>query len=143
MLKHYVREWHSTLPSSPAGMRVGFLVYAPNLTPVAVAMWGRPTARNEDQEETLELTRLAHSPDAPYNLGSWSLARMRKWIRQNMPEIKRIISYQDADVHDGAIYKADNWQQAYDIQEMSSSWTNRARRKGTERSHRIKWEREP
>ena len=137
-----IRAWHSTLPNPPPGWRVAFLVYAPNLAPVAVATWGRPVARMEDQQNTLELTRLAHSPDAPYNLGSWALARMRKRIRESMPEIRRIISYQNADVHNGTIYKADNWHQVYE-KFTEHTWANREKRKGTEAQHKIKWEREP
>jgi hypothetical protein len=138
LVRQLVKEWHSTLPVAPPGWRVGFVVSA-NDIPVAVAMWGRPVARLEDAEHTLELTRLAHSPDAPLNTGSWALARMRAWIRQNMPDAKRLISYQDADAHYGTIYKADNWRKVYDMQ-TSHSWTNRSGRTGTERRHRIKWE---
>lgn len=85
---------------------------------------------------------MAHSNNVPYNFGSWALARMRKWIRQNMPEIERIISYQDASVHDGTIYKADNWNMVYE-KHSEHTWTNRPNRRGTERQHKIKWEREP
>jgi len=141
LVEHLIRQWHSTLPNAPPGFRVAFVVYAPNLAPVAVAMWGRPVARMEDYEHTLELTRLAHGPGAPYNLGSWVLARMREWIRENMPEITRLISYQDADIHDGAIYKADNWRRVYE-KHTEHTWTNRPGRKGTERKHKIKWEME-
>jgi hypothetical protein len=137
-----VYAWHSTLPHSPAGFRVAFVVYAPNYAPVAAAMWGRPTARMEDQTNTLELTRLAHSPYAPYNLGSWALARMREWIRHNMPEIERLITYHDATVHHGTIYAADNWRQVYD-KRGESTWSNRPGRLRTERLHKGKWEREP
>lgn len=134
-----VRAWHSTLPTAPPGFRLAFVVYAPNLAPVAVAMWGRPTARNEDQTTTLELTRLAHAPGAPRNVGSWALACMRRYIRQNMPEIKRLISYQNADVHDGALYKADNWQLVSETFK-DHTWHTRPGRKGTEVQHKVKWE---
>jgi len=133
--------WHSVLPESPAGMRAGFIFYV-SATPVACAMWGRPSARLEDQDTTLELTRLAHSPGIPRNFGSWALAKMRGWIRENMPEIVRIISYQDADIHHGTIYKADNWQQVYE-KHTGHTWANRPGRLGNERQHKIKWERRP
>lgn len=138
LVRQLIREWHSTLPIAPPGWKVGFIASANNI-PVAAAMWGRPTARMEDQRHTLELTRLAHSPIAPRNMGTWAIAKMRIWIRKNMPEIKRLISYQDANVHHGTIYKADNWKQVYDLH-TSHSWTNRPHRTGTERSHKIKWE---
>ena len=133
--------WHSVLPESPAGMRVGFVFYA-GAVPIACAMWGRPSARMEDQTTTMELTRLAHSPSVPRNFGSWALARMRAWIREHMPEIVRIISYQDASIHHGTIYRADNWRQVYD-HETTHSWGNRPGRLSNERQHKIKWEREP
>ena len=138
----FIRQWHSTLPNPPPGFRVAFVVYAPNMATVAVATWGRPVARMEDQDTALELTRLAHGPHAPRNLGSWGLARMREWIRVNLPDVRRLISYQDADVHDGALYKADNWTRVYE-HFTTHTWTNRPGRLGTERRHRVKWEREP
>lgn len=138
-IKKLVRMWHSTLPIAPPGLRVGFIISAPNGHPVSAAMWGRPVARLEDQVHTLELTRLAHSPHAPRNLGSWSLAKMRKWIIENMPEINRLISYQDADIHHGTIYKADNWRKVYE-KHGEHTWKNRPGRAGTERQHKIKWE---
>lgn len=133
-----IARWHSTLPNAPAGFRVAFLGLS-RLVPIAAATWGRPVARLEEQETTLELTRLAHSPYVPRNFGSWALARMRRWIRVNMPDVTRLISYQDADAHDGALYRADNWQQVYE-QRTTHSWNNRSGRLGTERKHRIKWE---
>lgn len=138
-VRELIRRWHSTLPVAPPGFRVAFVVSAPNGIPLAAAMWGRPVARLEDQKHTLELTRLAHSPEAPRNLGSWALARMRRWILENMPEIERLISYQDADIHHGTIYKADNWQKVYE-RYTEHTWKNRPGRAGTERQHKIKWE---
>lgn len=143
LCRQLIAQWHSLLPHTPAGFRLAFIAYAPNGEPVACALWGRPVARNEDQVSTLELTRLAHSPCAPRNMGSWMLGQMRKYIRENMPEIKRLISYQDADHHLGTIYKADNWRIVYE-KHGEAPWTGRVgRRTGSERMHKIKWEREP
>lgn len=137
-----VCRWHRTLPIAPPGFRVAFVGTDGASSLISVAMWGRPVARLEDQEKTLELTRLAHSPYVPRNFGSWGLARMRKWIRLNMSQIMRLISYQDASVHNGALYKSDNWHEVYE-KETSHSWTNRPGRLGTEQKHRKKWERKP
>lgn len=137
-----IRLWHSTLPNPPAGFRIAFLVESGDGLPVAVATWGRPVARLEEQETTLELTRLAHGPHAPRNLGSWALARMRREIRLALPEVTRLISYQDADAHDGALYKADNWRRVHE-RRAGHTWTNRPGRLGTERQHKVKWERTP
>ena len=138
-----IADWHSVLPNPLPGWKVAFLVSAPNYAPVAVATWGRPIARMEDQVSTLELTRQAHGPAAPRNTGTWMLGKMRRWIRENMPEITRLISYQDADKHHGTIYKADNWRITGDLLIGSASWGNRSGRAVTERPHKIKWERVP
>lgn len=138
-----ISQWHSTLPNPLPGYRVAFVIVEyPSFIPLGAATWGRPVARLEDQKCTLELTRLVHGPSAPPNMGTWALARMRRWISINMPEITRLISYQDADVHDGALYKADNWVKVYEKQ-THHTWTNRPGRIGTERKNRIKWERKP
>ena len=139
LVKKLIRLWHSRLPNAPAGFRVAFLIVDKNENPIGVATFGRPVARLEEQLTTLELTRLAHAPNAPKNMGTWALARMREWIRENMIEVERIISYQDADYHDGALYKADNWEMVYE-KHQEHTWTNRPGRKGTERQHKIKWE---
>jgi len=70
------------------------------------------------------------------------MARMRKWIRENMDSVEKVISYQDCDVHSGGIYKADNWASTGMVRE-TGTWTNRSGRRGTERKHRVRWEREP
>ena len=138
-----VRAWHSTLPNSPAGFRLAFIAYAPNQAPVAVALWGRPVARSEDQTTTLQLTRLAHGPGAPRNLGSWFLGQMRRYIRRHMPEIQRLITYHDADRHDGALYRADNWRLVYHRPVTNQDWRNRPGRSSPGVTNRVKWERNP
>lgn len=140
LVQQCVREWHRTHPYGPQGWRVAFAAYAPNGMPVAVATWGRPVARNEDQQTTLELTRFAISPYAPRNLGTWMLARMRRWIKTHMPGIRRLISYSDANEVTGALYKADNWQPVAETF-SESPWAKRPGRKASERQHKIKWER--
>ena len=144
LVNDLIIEWHSMLHTRLPGWKVAFLVSAPNLAPVAVATWGRPIARMEDQETTLELTRQAHGPYVPRNTGTWMLGQMRRWIRENMPEITRLISYQDTDKHRGTIYKADNWtmiDETFCVTPWNKSRPNR--RIGTERQHKIKWERRP
>lgn len=142
LVQSLIRDWHSILPNPVPGWRVAFIMCAPDGLPLAVATWGRPIARLEDQITTLELTRQANGPYAPRNSSTFMLGRMRRWIRANMPNIKRLISYQDADRHLGTIYKADNWRCVGETY-SDASWTNRAGRLGTERKHKMKWEREP
>jgi hypothetical protein len=137
-----IHAWHSSQPNSPAGERLAFLACAPNGAPVAVALWGRPTARAEDQIHTLQLARLAHAPGAPRNIGSWFLARMRAHIRATLPHVRRLITYHDAAHHTGAIYAADNWQPVARTQKLHD-WTNRPGRSALGIRDRVKWERHP
>lgn len=142
LLADLIARWHSTLPVAPVVFTVGFVAVAPDHQYVAAAMWNHPTARHEDQETTLELQRQAHSPFVPRNFGSWFLARQREWIRANMPHIRRLISYQDADVHDGTIYRADNWY-VTDSSDRLTPWTHRPGRTVAAVTNRVKWERTP
>lgn len=135
-----IRSWHSDLPNPPPGWRLAFLLITPNDIPIGVATWGRPIARMEDQETKLELTRLALSHYAPKNAATRFLALMRKAIKEEIPEIRCLISYHNADKHLGTIYKADNWVLVYE-KFKEHTWTNRPGRLGTERRHKIKWRR--
>lgn len=141
-VKGLVRRWHRVLPHSPAGFRLAYVAEDLSGKALAVAIWGRPVARREDQATTLELTRLAHGPRVPRNFGSWFLAQQRRLIRETLPQIVRLISYQDADEHDGALYRADNWRQVYGPTEKGHSWGNRPGRRRAERRRKVKWERE-
>jgi len=107
------------------------------------ATWNHPTARLEDQKHTLELTRYALASGLPKNTATWALARMRAWIRENMPGIHRLISYHDEAVHTGTIYTADNWKRVYRSQIETSPWSNRPGRTATPRPVKSKWERQP
>lgn len=109
LVKTLIHNWHRTLPNSPAGYRVAFLITDRADNVYGVATWGRPVARHIDQQKTLELTRYAISSAAPRNTATYGLARMRAWVRSVMPEVTRLVSYQDCDEHHGTIYRADNW----------------------------------
>ena len=139
-----IDQWHSLLRHSQ-GWKVAF-VLSDGIVLVGVATWGRPVARLEDQKTTLELTRMALSDDAPYNAATYFSGRMRKWIRENMPDIKRLISYQDEIAHDGAFYKADNWTLVYSgVSRSPNDWQSHGsnRRADSGRKKKAKWERKP
>ena len=72
-----------------------------------VLMFSKPCARLEDQENTLELSRMFLF-DGPKNSESKALSLAEKWIKQNT-EFDRVISYADTEIHAGTIYKAANW----------------------------------
>lgn len=141
LVNHFIVAHHSSNPLPVPGFRVAFLVYDKNTSRVAaVATFGRPIARKEDQKITLELTRLVHADGVPRNLGSWALAKMRKWIRVYMPEIRRLITYQNVDAHDGALYKADNWELVYHYPRTWGNWSSHGDRKSKIVKNRAKWE---
>ena len=126
-------DWHSRLPYTQKGpWKLAFSADYAGRT-FGVALWHNPSARNLPQN-WLELRRLAVAPDAPPCTASRMLGAMRRWIAKNMPEIKRLISYQDMNVHKGTIYIAAGWR---------SYWLSRPRvrnrskpRKGTTRAYR-------
>lgn len=102
------RLWHSRLPNTQDGPWV--VAYSATFAGViyAVALWNTPSARTLPRD-WLELRRLACSPLAPFNTPSYMLARMARDIRDTMPHVTKLISYQDTAVHEGTIYKASNW----------------------------------
>ena len=107
-------EWHSRLPETEKSNLLrnkhsAFFgaVYEEHC--FAVAMWTSPVARKINDGQTLELRRLAIAKDAPKCTATWMISRMQKQIKLKFPEIKKLISYQDTEVHSGTIYAAANW----------------------------------
>ena len=107
----------------------------------AVAIWTSPVAQNrfKDGKSILELRRLAISGDAPKNTATRMLKVMRAIIRRKFPEIRRLISYQDTEVHTGGIYAADNWQSIAETAFVSWSGT-RKRNSDQSRAAKVRWE---
>lgn len=126
------RLWHSRFPKTTKteprvcyGAEFGGLYYA-------TAIWTNPTSPKLPQLEWLMLSRWAIAPDAPKNAGT----RMESWmvrdIRKRFPEVTMLVSYSDADTHDGAIYKACNWIEGETtVRNTASSknWRNRERQR--------------
>ena len=102
--------WHSRLPKIE-NWRMCELCFAAECNNVfyAVALWSNPVNRNLHEQGCFELRRMAIAPDAPRFTASRMLAVMRKMIVAEKPELKRLISYQDTEVHTGTIYKAAGW----------------------------------
>jgi predicted metal-dependent hydrolase len=123
------------------GWKVAFLLMNEGIA-IGVSTWGRPVARLEEQINTLEHTRMALSDEAPKNSASWFLARNREWIREWLPEIKRLIAYVDLEQHKVVSYLADNWRVIYK-KRSDNSWNNRPGRQGKEAKLRMKVERRP
>jgi hypothetical protein len=108
--------WHSRLPITQKGnltRNKHFMFYGSEFKNhcFAVAIWTTPVANNRlsKNETWLELRRLAIPPDAPKFTATWMISKMIKIIKKKHPEITKLISYQDTDVHTGTIYAASNW----------------------------------
>lgn len=124
------RCWHSRFPETSKtaarvchGAEFGGLYYA-------IAIWTNPTARKLPQLTWLMLSRWAIAADAPPNTGT----RMESWmvrdVKKLFPKVTTLVSYSDADTHDGAIYKACNWIEGKTTTRNSVSqknWHNRER----------------
>lgn len=136
-----INHWHSWR-TAPPGWRVAFLL-TDGLVIYGVSTFGRPVARCEEQETTLEHTRMALAPNAPRNSATFFMAQTRKWIRDNMPSVTRLISYVPSDRFSGVTYRGDNWKIVYSNQRTTSKWTNRANRHNVGCKTRTKFEREP
>lgn len=136
------RQWHSTQPAIGA-----INTLSPCFAAVfdgqiyAVAAWSNPVARSLPQRTCLELRRFAIAPDAPRNTASRMLAWMTRHIRANHPRIDTVISYQDADVHIGTIYRAAGWTPRK--VGGGGAWSNRQRfnRTAVRRPNKIRWQR--
>lgn len=104
----FVEKWHY-LHYAPVAPRVCLGIwYADQL--VGVLIFCKPAARLEDQHHTLELARMVLLGLCPRNSESRALGLAGRWIRRNMPEIKRLISYADpAQGHRGTVYLAAGW----------------------------------
>ncbi|WP_051275799.1 XF1762 family protein [Desulfovirgula thermocuniculi] len=102
-------ERHHYLGYAPPGARACLGVwYGDRL--VGVLVFGRPSARLEDQRHTLELTRMVLLDECPRNSESRALALAVKWVRRNMPGIRRLIAYADPGRgHQGTVYRAAGW----------------------------------
>ena len=87
---------------------------------IGVACYGFPVGRrvlgsifSEEILKTrnlLELTRLFIYDGYGKNIESLAISLSFKWLKENAPKIKDLVSYADPEQgHDGAIYQATNW----------------------------------
>ena len=107
---------------------------------ICSAIWSSPVARKIDDSQVLELRRMALSDKCPKNTATRMLGFMQRFIKKNMPQITLLISYQDADVHKGTIYKAANWTPV-NVTQGFSGWSNsRFRNVEQSISNKVKWE---
>ncbi len=104
------REWHSRLPKFKTATPCT-VYYSAEFDGLfyAVAAWSPPVARMLPND-WMELRRLAIADDAPKNTATRMLGWMVRDIRKRYPNVPRLISYQDCEVHNGTIYKAAGWE---------------------------------
>jgi len=139
------KEWHSRLPITNQSNMVRNshkVFYGAEYLDhcFAVAMWTTPIARRlANQKIYLELRRLAISPDAPKFTATWMIGKMVKNIKKKFPEIKKLVSYQDLDVHSGTIYAAANWKKDNITKGAEWSVPSRARKKSQTISNKARW----
>lgn len=129
----FVRAWHSRLPKCQAGPWMLAYVMHYQQTAFGAALWHNPSARTLPAD-WLELRRMVVAADAPPHAASWMLGKMRRDIRATMPNITRLISYQDEEVHTGTIYRAAGWVPAWRTKPRQRDRT--PNRVGTSRAYR-------
>lgn len=138
------RKWHSRLPrlskSNITRSRWYYCFGAEYQGHFhAVALWTNPVARLIDDGSTLELRRMAVGPTAPKNTPSRFLSVMVRFLRKRN-KFKRLVSYQDTEVHTGTIYKASGW--VVGALNKNGEWTrpNRERQEAQSLAPKIRWE---
>ena len=109
----------------------------------AVAIWSSPIAANrlKDGQFLLELRRMAIEDQAPANTASRMLSWMKKDIRKKFPEILRLISYQDTEVHSGTMYQASGWSLVQTLNKQIE-WNTKDRKRNEIQSTapKVRWE---
>ena len=138
------KKWHSRMPQLDCyNICAPCFVAECNNLYYAIAMWSLPIAANRitNGNQCLELRRMAIAPDAPKNTASRMLGIMARIIRKERPDIIRLLSYQDTEVHKGTIYAAAGWKAVRTADFVS--WDNHSKRPGKiNQSHapKVRWE---
>lgn len=130
--------------TAPPGYRVA-LEFVEKRERVGAMLLGRPTSRELDPQEWLELTRMFFLDEAPRNTESRGLAMMRRWVRVWMPQVRGLLAYSDPAVgHEGTVYRADGWAAFGRTRNSKIGWRNRPGRRLTERpSRKLRFVRTP
>ena len=139
--------WHSRLPKihwSNVVRNTHYVCYVFKYKQaiIGVGIWSSPVAQNrmKDGKTTLELRRLALSDVCPKNTATRTIAEMIKMIKIKFPEITKLVSYQDTNIHLGTIYKAANWKIAGQVPLMDWNTGTRKRNILQSDANKIRWE---
>lgn len=142
--KRLNREWHSRLPRIGTGFveNQPFLCFGAQHDGqwYAAAIWSNPVARNLPQREWLELRRLAIAPAAPRNTASRMLSVMTRLVKRFRPDVVRLVSYQDTEVHTGGIYRAAGWTPTTVNKDGRWDRPNRSRPESQSNAAKQRWE---
>jgi len=131
---HYLRS----VPDAPAKHR--YLITFGMKGIVGAAVWGKPVARMEDQENTVELLRFWTADSTPKNTESKALGKMMRDM-ENLG-YERVIAYASTGQgHEGTIYRATNWKEV-NRTKRTQTWENRAGRNDRDKTSKIKFEKE-
>jgi hypothetical protein len=144
--------WHSRLPRFTDAMpREPAVAYGAIYDGIfyATAIWTAPIARLLNGRDWLELRRMAIADDAPANTASRMLGWMARDIQKRFPQIVRLISYQDTEVHTGTIYRAAGWEETMKSvvaglgwnSDRKSSLATQSYNKMQSVSPKVRWER--
>ena len=139
--------WHSRLPKihwSNVVRNTHYVCYVFHYEQaiIGVGIWSSPVAQNrmKNGKQILELRRLALTEFCPKNTASFVISQMIKQIKIKFPEIIKLVSYQDNEVHLGTIYKASNWKEAGQTSLFEWNTTQRTRNKLQSNSSKTRWE---
>lgn len=112
---------------------------------VGAMLLGRPTSRELDPRQVLELTRMYFVDHAPRNTESRALAMMRAWVRKWMPHVRLLLAYSDpAQGHTGTVYAADGWAPFGRTKHARGcGWRSRAGRRDQPVTPKQRWVRTP
>jgi hypothetical protein len=126
---HYSHAWTMCRYALGIFYRGGEVGFIDDEKLIGCAIYGYPVGRNAVQsiidglakDQCLELTRLFIHDGYGSNIESYAVGQSFKWLRENAPNIKMLLSYADPEqMHLGGIYQATNWlyQDCRDLQLM-------------------------
>jgi hypothetical protein len=106
---------------------------------IGVITYGDPVGRHSgisicellDRTEVYELTRLYVHDGYGSNIESWFISQSFKWLKQNKPKIRALISYASpVEGHLGIVYQATNWIYQGNRIRPNDSWLFRLEKDG-------------
>lgn len=110
--KTFIQKWHYSKTCTHIVVAIGEFVGLEMKNCIifnycAGREMAKQVLKNGSNANVIELSRMVSLEPKPKNLESYCIARALKWLKQNMPNIKVVISYADNSVgHHGYCYQA-------------------------------------